>query len=114
MDYSVRMDTSSTTALARAAPAALRPAGGMVALARALRSPRLRRAAVAGAAFGLGFQLSRALRAGRPWRLGSAARRADRTAAGDEPPATAWRQGGWAWRSLTIVTVGYRAFQRDE
>ncbi|MCI0815930.1 MAG: hypothetical protein J4N29_02645 [Chloroflexi bacterium] len=101
MDYSVRMDTSSTTALARAAPAALRPAGGMVALARALRSPRLRRAAVAGAAFGLGFQLSRALRAYR-------------TAAGDEPPATAWRQGGWAWRSLTIVTVGYRAFQRDE
>ena len=86
----------------------------MAGLARAVRSPHLRRAVVAGAAFGLGFQLSRALRAGRLWRLGSAARHAYRTGSGGESPATAWRGGGWVWRSLTVVTVGYRAFQRDE
>ena len=108
------MDTSGTKALVRAAPAALRPAGRMAGLARAVRSPHLRRAVVAGAAFGLGFQLSRALRAGRLWRLGSAARHAYRTGSGGESPATAWRGGGWVWRSLTVVTVGYRAFQRDD
>ncbi len=108
------MDAPSTMALVRAAPAALRRrAGGLGLLARAVRSPGVRRAAAAGAAFGLGFQLSRALRAGQLWRLGSAARHAYRTAAGDESPAAAWRRGGWAWRSLTVVTVAYRAVQRD-
>ncbi len=116
VNYSVGMDTSSTTALVRTAPAALRRrAGGMGALARAVRSPRVRRAAVAGAAFGLGFQLSRALHAGRLWRLGRAARHAYRTVAGDESPATAWRRGGLAWRSLTVVSIAYRVVQqRDE
>ena len=113
--YSVGMDASSTTALVRAAPAALpRRASAMGALARAVRSPGVRRAAAAGVAFGLGFELSRALGAGRLWRLGSAARHAYRTAAGNESPATAWRRGGWAWRSLTVVSVAYRAVQRDE
>ena len=85
----------------------------MDALARAVRSPHLRRAAAAGVAFGLGFQLSRALRAGRLWRLGSSVRRAYRTATGDESPSTAWRRGGWAWRSLTVISVAYRVSQRD-
>ena len=115
VNYSVGMDAPSATALVRAAPAALRRrAGGIGALARAVRSPRVRRAAAVGVAFGLGFQLSRALGAGRLWRLGSAARHAYRTAAGDESPATAWRRGGWAWRSLTVVSVAYRAVGREE
>ena len=107
------MDASSK-ALVRAAPAALRPAGRMAGLARALSSPQVRRAAAFGAAFGLGFQLSRALRAGQAWRLGSATRHAYRTVSGDESPAVAWRRGGWAWRSLTVVSVAYRAVQRDD
>ena len=113
--YSVGMDASSTTALVRATPTALRRrAVGLGALARALRSPQVRRAAAAGVAFGLRFQLSRALRAGRLWRLGSSARHAYRTAMGDESPATAWRRGGWAWRSLTVISVAYRASGRNE
>ena len=113
--YSVGMDTSRSRALVRATPAALRRrAGGMDALARAVRSPQFRRAAAAGVAFGLGFQLSRVLQAGRLWRLGSSARHAYRTVTGDEPPTAAWRRGGWAWRSLTVVSVAYRAAQRNE
>ncbi len=113
--YSVAMDASSTTALVRATPAVLRRrAGGIGALVRVVRSPQVRRAAAVGVAFGLGFQLSRALRAGRLWRLGSSARHAYRTVTGDEPLTTAWRRGGWAWRSLTVISVAYRASGRGE
>lgn len=85
----------------------------MAGLARALRSPHLRRAAVAGVALGVGFQLIRALRAGRVWRFGSAARHVYRTVLGDESPAVAWRRDGWALRSLTVVSVAYRVVRRD-
>ncbi len=113
--YSIGMETPSSRALVPAgAPVPRRRTGGMNALARAVRSPGVRRATAAGVAFALGFQLSRVLRAGRLWRLGSSARHAYRTVTGDESPTAAWSRGGWAWRSLTVVAVAYRAARSDE
>ena len=110
LHYSGVVDDADSRALMPVGEAALRgrrtsPAAALV---RAARSPLLRRAAAAGVAFGLGLQLSRALHAGRLWRLGSTARDAYRVATGRESPSSAWRKGGWARRSLTVVAVVYR------
>ena len=84
------------------------------ALALAARSPAVRRAAMAAVAFGLGYQVSRMLRAGRLADLAAVARDVYRANAEGGPEAEGRVAGGLVRQSVTVVAAVYRTLDRTE
>ena len=87
---------------------------GSRALALWGRSPAIRKAALAGAAFGLGYQLSRMARSGTLPRLASDARDFYKLASGEEPEAEGRMASGWVRESVTIISAVYGFLDRDD
>jgi hypothetical protein len=90
---------------------AVRGARVLVALAG---NPVVRRAAVTGVAFGVGFQLSRTLRAGRLPELVGAARDIYRVANGDDVTAEGRLAGRWVRESITVIASVYGYAKQDD
>ncbi len=87
---------------------------GTRALAVLARSSVARRVALAGIAFGVGFQVSRMLRAGGFPELTSTARDVYSSLTGDDPVAEGRLAGRWVRHSVTLVSSVYRLVDPDD
>lgn len=86
---------------------------GTKALASLAKNGPARRVALAGAAFGVGYQISRMTRAGGLPRLADNLQDIYRAANGDVT-AEGRLMGGWVRESITIVSAAYRLLDQDE
>ena len=94
---------------------ALAPAlgAGSRALALAARSPAVRRAAMAGIAFAVGYRLSAMLRSGGLPQAASAARDVYRATVEDNREAQGRLVGGWVRGSVTVFSTVYRFLDKE-
>lgn len=112
-------ETSRALVLAaRSAPIASKRGGlavrlGTRALVALAKNGPARRVALAGAAFGVGYQLSRMGRSGRLPRIAEDLKDVYRAANGDVT-AEGRLAGGWVRESITIVSAAYKFLDTDD
>jgi hypothetical protein len=87
---------------------------GMRALSALGRSPNVRKAALASAAFGMGYQLSRMARSGTLPQVADGVRNLYRAANGEELPANGPLASGWVRESVTIISAVYGFLDRED
>lgn len=87
---------------------------GRRALVKLAGARGVRQAVATGVAFGLGYQLSRMMRAGRLPALFETAQDAYRAAGSGDPVAEGRLAGQWVRRSMTVVSTAYGYIDRDE
>ena len=86
---------------------------GTRALASLAKNGPMRRVALVGAAFGVGYQLSRMSRGGGLPRFADDLKEIDRAANGDVG-AEGRLAGGWVRESITIVSAAYKFLDKDD
>jgi hypothetical protein len=86
---------------------------GGKALAAFGRSPTMRKAALVGAAFGVGFQVSKLARSGALPQIAGEAQELLRVANGGEPSEDGGLAGGWVRESYTVISAVYGFFDHD-
>ena len=87
---------------------------GSAALAAIGRSPAIRKAALVGAAFGVGYQVSRWTRSGTLPQIAEDVKDLYRVANGGSPSAEGRIAGGWVQESFTVISAVYGFLDRDE
>ena len=86
---------------------------GGAALAKLSRSPAVRKAALVGAAFGVGYQVSKLARSGALPQIANEVQDIYRVANGGDPAQEGRIAGMWVRESLTIISAVYGALDRD-
>ena len=86
---------------------------GLRALSALGRNQAVRKAALAGAAFGVGYQLSRMARSGTLPQVTDGLRDLYRVATGAEPLTNGPRASGWVRESVTVISAVYGFLDRD-
>ena len=74
----------------------------------------MRRAALAGVAFGVGYQVSRALRSGGLPQLAGEARDVYRAINGNDTEVRGLLAGSWVRQSVTVISSVYGFLDREE
>jgi hypothetical protein len=87
---------------------------GTAALSALVRSPAVRKAALVGAAFGVGFQVSRLARSGSLPQIAGDVKDLYRVANGGDPSVDGRLAGGWVRESFTVISAVYGFLDRDE
>ena len=87
---------------------------GTSALAALGRSPTVRKAALVGAAFGVGYQVSRWARSGALPQIAEDVKDIYRVANGGDPSEQGRIAGSWVRESVTVISAVYGFLDRDE
>jgi len=87
---------------------------GIRALSVLGKNPTIRKAALASAAFGVGYQLSRMARSGTLPQVADGVRGLYRVANGEELPTEGPLANGWVREAVTIITAVYGFLDRDD
>ena len=103
---------AARTVVGRAQSPAVR--AGTRALALLARNAGVRRAAVAGVAFGVGFQVSRVLRSGQLPQAASTAKDVYRALSQQDPVAEGRLAAGWVRESITVISTVYDFLDRGD
>jgi hypothetical protein len=87
---------------------------GIRALSALGKNPTIRKAALASAAFGVGYQLSRMARSGSLPQVAEGVRDLYRVANGEELPTEGPLASSWVRESVTIITAVYGFLDRED
>lgn len=100
--------------IAPAAPKNVAVRLGTSAMAILSRSPAVRKAALLGAAFGVGYQVSKWARSGSLPKIAGDVQDLYRVANGGDPSADGRIAGSWVRESFTVISAVYGFLDRDE
>ena len=87
---------------------------GTSALVALGKSPAMRKAALIGAAFGVGYQVSRLARSSALPRIIEDVKDVYQVANGGDPSADGWIAGSWVRESFTMISAVYGVLDHDE